>query len=66
MMTMIKPVYAPLGAVGVILWERLYTLHRWRWRDLAAGAAAVLSCGSELAKREDLERLVGAALNRSD
>jgi len=42
MMTMIKPVYAPLGAVGVILWERLYALHRWRWRDLAAGAAAVL------------------------
>ena len=30
---------------------------------LAAGAAAVLSCGSELAKRDDLERLVGAALS---
>lgn len=30
---------------------------------LAAGAAAVLSCGGELAKREDLERLVGAALS---
>jgi 6-phosphofructokinase 2 len=33
---------------------------------LAAGAAAVLSCGSELAKPGDLKRLVGAALNRSD
>jgi 6-phosphofructokinase 2 len=30
---------------------------------LAAGAAAVLSCGSELARIEDLERLVGAALS---
>jgi 6-phosphofructokinase 2 len=30
---------------------------------LAAGAAAVLSCGSELAKPEDLERLVGQALS---
>lgn len=30
---------------------------------LAAGAAAVLSCGSELAKPEDLKRLVGAALS---
>ena len=29
---------------------------------LAAGAAAVLSCGSELAKPEDLKRLVGEAL----
>jgi 6-phosphofructokinase 2 len=29
---------------------------------LAAGAAAVLSCGSELAKSEDLRRLVGEAL----
>ena len=29
---------------------------------LAAGAAAVLSCGSELAKPEDLSRLVGEAL----
>lgn len=29
---------------------------------LAAGAAAVLSCGSELSKPEDLERLVGEAL----
>lgn len=30
---------------------------------LAAGAAAVLSCGSELAKPEDLKRLVGEALS---
>ena len=30
---------------------------------LAAGAAAVLSCGSELAKPEDLKRLVGQALS---
>jgi len=30
---------------------------------LAAGAAAVLSCGSDLAKPEDLERLVGEALS---
>jgi 6-phosphofructokinase 2 len=30
---------------------------------LAAGAAAVLSCGSELARPEDLERLVGQALS---
>lgn len=30
---------------------------------LAAGAAAVLSCGSDLAKPEDLDRLVGAALS---
>jgi 6-phosphofructokinase 2 len=29
---------------------------------LAAGAAAVLSCGSELAKPQDLERLVGQAM----
>jgi 6-phosphofructokinase 2 len=29
---------------------------------LAGGAAAVLSCGSDLAKPEDLKRLVGAAL----
>ena len=29
---------------------------------LAAGAAAVLSCGSELARPEDLHRLVGKAL----
>jgi 6-phosphofructokinase 2 len=30
---------------------------------LAAGAAAVLSCGSELCKPEDLKRLVGGALS---
>ncbi|HET9810085.1 MAG TPA: 1-phosphofructokinase family hexose kinase [Sphingomicrobium sp.] len=30
---------------------------------LAAGAAAVLSCGSDLAKPEDLKRLVGQALS---
>jgi len=30
---------------------------------LAAGAAAVLSCGSDLAKPEDLKRLVGEALS---
>lgn len=30
---------------------------------LAAGAAAVMSCGSELARPEDLKRLVGAALS---
>jgi 6-phosphofructokinase 2 len=30
---------------------------------LAAGAAAVLSCGSDLGKPEDLERLVGAAIS---
>jgi 6-phosphofructokinase 2 len=30
---------------------------------LAAGAAAVLSCGSDLAKPEDLQRLVGEALS---
>jgi 6-phosphofructokinase 2 len=30
---------------------------------LAAGAAAVLSCGSELARPEDLKRLVGQALS---
>lgn len=30
---------------------------------LAAGAAAVLSCGSDLGKPEDLKRLVGAALS---
>jgi 6-phosphofructokinase 2 len=30
---------------------------------LAAGAAAVLSCGSELARTEDLEKLVAAALS---
>jgi 6-phosphofructokinase 2 len=30
---------------------------------LAAGAAAVLSCGSELARQADLDRLVGAALS---
>jgi 6-phosphofructokinase 2 len=29
---------------------------------LAAGAAAVLSCGSDLAKPQDLERLVGEAM----
>ena len=28
-----------------------------------AGAAAALSCGSELARQEDLKRLVGAALS---
>jgi fructose-1-phosphate kinase PfkB-like protein len=30
---------------------------------LAGGAAAVLSCGSELAKPEDLKRLVNEALS---
>jgi 6-phosphofructokinase 2 len=30
---------------------------------LAAGAAAVLSCGSELCKPEDLKRLIGGALS---
>jgi len=28
--------------MGLILWERLFAQHRWRWRDLAAMASAVV------------------------
>jgi hypothetical protein len=41
LMAMIKPVYAPLAALGLIMWERLLAQHRWRWRDLAAGLSCV-------------------------
>lgn len=41
LMTVIKPVYASFGALGVVVYERLQAQRRWRWGDGAAMIAAL-------------------------